>query len=91
MIRVKLSGQLREFTRDTREVAVDSAPTVLKLIEVLEERFPGIKDRILDDQEKTRPYVNIFVNGENTREMGEERTKLGDGNTVYILPAVAGG
>ena len=91
MIRVKLSGQLRDCTGGTREVTVDSAATVLRLIDALEERFPGIRGRILDDQEKARQYVNIFVDGENIRETGSERTRLSDGNLVYILPSVAGG
>lgn len=91
MIRVKLSGQLRDFTGGIREVTVDSAVTVLRLIDALEERFPGIRGRILDDQSKARPYVNIFVNGENIRDAGHEGTRLSDGNLVYILPSVAGG
>ena len=91
MIRVKLSGQLRDCTGDIQEVAVDSAATVLKLIDTLDKRFPGIRGRILDDQEKTRPYVNIFVDGENIKETGKEGTRLDDGSLVYILPSVAGG
>jgi molybdopterin synthase sulfur carrier subunit len=91
MIRVKLSGQLGDFTGGASEVKIDSAPTVLELVEALDERFPGIRGRILDDQEKARPYVNIFVDGENIREMREEMTRLADGNLVYILPSVAGG
>ncbi len=91
MIRVRLSGQLGDYTGGAKEVSVASAPTVLKLVDALEEKFPGIRGRILDDQEKARPYVNIFVDGENIRETGEELTRLSDGNLVYILPSVAGG
>ena len=91
MIRVKLSGQLGDFTGGTREVTVDSAATVLRLIDALEVRFPGIRGRILDDQGKARPYVNIFVDGENIKESGHEGTRLSNGNLVFILPSVAGG
>jgi molybdopterin synthase sulfur carrier subunit len=91
MIRVKLSGQLGEFTGGASEVKVDSASTVLNLVDALEARFPGIRGRILDDQERARPYVNIFVDGENIRENKQEMTRLADGNIVYILPSVAGG
>ncbi len=69
-----------------RMVAVP-VPTV----DVLDEKFPGIRGRILDDQDKARPYVNIFVDGEDIRETGRERTRLNDGSLVYILPSVAGG
>jgi sulfur-carrier protein len=91
MIKVKLSGQLSDFTGDAHEVKIDSAATVLGLVDALDEQFPGIRGRILDDQDKTRPYVNIFVDGEDIRETGRERTRLSDGNLVYILPSVAGG
>jgi sulfur-carrier protein len=91
MIRVKLSGQLGDFTGGASQVTVDSAPTVLKLVDALETRFPGIRGRILDEQEKARPYVNIFVDGENIRDKAQEMTRLADGNLVYILPSVAGG
>ena len=53
--------------------------------------FPGIEDRILDDQGETRPFVNIFVNGENIRDGAKENTKLNEGDIVHILPSVAGG
>ena len=91
LIRVKLSGQLGDFTGGARDVTVESARDILKLVEALDDRFPGIRGRILDDQEKARPYVNIFVDGENIRERQEETTRLADGNLVYILPSVAGG
>jgi len=91
LIRVKLSGQLGDFTGGASEVKVESAGTVLKLVEALDEKYPGIGARILDEQEKARPYVNIFVDGENIRDGKEEMTKLSDGNLVYILPSVAGG
>ncbi len=91
MIKVKLSGQLSDFTGDATEVKVESAATVLGLVDALDEKFPGIRGRILDDQDKARPYVNIFVDGEDIRETGRERTRLSDGSLVYILPSVAGG
>lgn len=91
MIRVRLSGQLGDYTGGANEVTVESAADVLKLVDALERKFPGIRGRILDDQERARPYVNIFVDGENIRETGEEKTRLSDGNLVYILPSVAGG
>ena len=72
-------------------MTVDSAVNVLRLIDALDERFPGIRGRILDDQGRARPYVNIFVDGENIKESGREDTRLRNGNIIYILPSVAGG
>jgi len=45
----------------------------------------------MDDQEKIRQHVNIFVNSENSRELQREKTKLKDNDVVHILPAVSGG
>jgi sulfur-carrier protein len=92
MIVVHISGHLKDYTGRKREVEVpDSVKTVLGLVTNLDQEFPGVKDRILDDQERTRPFVNIFVNGENIREGEAERTMLKDGDRVHILPSVAGG
>lgn len=87
-----MSGHLKDYTGMKRDFDLPpESKNILELIEQLNEMFPGIKDRIFDDQQRTRPYVNIFVNGENAREIGNEDTMLKDGDTVHILPSVAGG
>jgi MoaD family protein len=91
MIRVNISGHLKDYTGEAREFEVDSTNDVLAMVVELDHRFPGIRSRILDDQDKTRPYVNIFVNGENARDIEHEGTRLKDGDVVHILPSVAGG
>ena len=91
MIRVHISGHLKDYTGSKNEIQMSDASTVARLIEKLNEKFPGIKDRIFDDQDKTREFVNIFLNGENIRDLESEKTNLKDGDTVHILPSVAGG
>jgi molybdopterin synthase sulfur carrier subunit len=91
MIRVNISGHLKDYTGDARKFEVDSTENVLAMVLELDHRFPGIRGRILDDQDKTRPYVNIFVNGQNARDIERERTRLRDGDVIHILPSVAGG
>ena len=61
------------------------------MVKLLDDRFPGIGQRIMDDQDRIREHVNIFVNSENSRELGGERTMLKDGDMVHILRSVAGG
>ena len=90
-MRVNISGHLKDYTGERREFEVDRAENVLAMVVELDHRFPGIRNRILDDQDKTRPYVNIFVNGENARDLERERTRLRDGDLIHILPSVAGG
>lgn len=62
--------------------------TVVKKLDAV---FPGIVHNILDDQDRIRTHVNVFVNSENARDLGRERTELRDGDVVHILPSVAGG
>ncbi|HME18242.1 MAG TPA: MoaD/ThiS family protein, partial [Nitrososphaerales archaeon] len=61
------------------------------MVAKLDSRFPGMGQRIMDDQEKIRQHVNVFVNSENSRELQKEKTKLKDNDVVHILPAVSGG
>jgi len=93
LISVHITGHLKDYTGKKRdfEFSQDEVETVGKLVANLDLMFPGIKDRIFDDQEKTRQFVNIFVNGENIRDGMEEKTTLKDGDSVHILPSVAGG
>lgn len=91
LIRVRLTGQLSDLTHGARQLELDSVGDLQSMVKRLDMKFPGIGQRILDDQEKIRPHVNIFVNAENSRELEKEKTKLRDGDTVHILPSVAGG
>lgn len=91
MIRVHLTGQLRDLTKGASQVEMESAEDVKSMVLKLDSRFPGMGQRILDDQERIRPHVNVFVNSENSRELQMERTKLKDDDVVHILPAVSGG
>lgn len=88
---MNLTGQLSDFTHGTRRVELELADDVQAVIRRLDSKFPGIGQRIMDDQDKIRVHVNVFVNSENARELGEERTKLKDGDVIHILPSVAGG
>ena len=90
-MRIQLSGQLRDWTDGLARVELDSASDVLSVVKTLDARFPGLGQRIVDDQEKIRPHVNVFVNSENSRELGKEKARVKDGDTVHILPAVSGG
>jgi sulfur-carrier protein len=89
-VEVTIPGPLLQYTRNQKEVQLN-ADSVLDAIKELDRKFPGMKDRICDEQEKVREYVNIFVNGEDFRHMKSEQTKLKDGDEMMILPSIAGG
>ena len=91
LIRVRLTAQLRDYAHGAREVDLESATNLRTMVSKLEESYPGIGGRIVDDQGKIRAHVNVFVNSENSRELKNENTPLRDGDVVHILPAVSGG
>jgi sulfur-carrier protein len=90
-ITVHVAGHLRDKAGGSTEVRVDGARDVLDLIRRLEARFPDLRDRVLDEHDRTRPYINIFVNERDIRELRGESTEIRDGDVIYILPSVAGG
>jgi sulfur-carrier protein len=92
LITIHISGHLKDYTGKKRTFEIpEEVQDVASLVGKLNQMFPGIKDRIFDDQDVTREFVNIFVNGTNIRETEKEYTRLEDGDTVHILPSVAGG
>jgi MoaD family protein len=89
-IEVRIPTILRPYTGGERAVE-GSGTTVTTLIDDLETRFAGIRERLLDETGDVRRFVNIYVNDEDIRFTGGLDTAVSDGSTVVILPAVAGG
>lgn len=88
-IEVRIPTILRTYTGGERAVE-SSGGTVAELVESLESAHPGIKERMVEDG-AVRRFVNVYVNDEDIRFTGGLETELSDGDTVVILPAVAGG
>jgi sulfur-carrier protein len=88
-IEVRIPTILRSFTDGERAVDGEGA-TVGELIESLEADHAGIKERIVENG-GVRRFVNVYVNDEDIRFTGGLETSVADGDTVVILPAVAGG
>jgi molybdopterin converting factor small subunit len=90
-IKVLIPGPLRSFTAGAGEVEVD-ADSVGGLIQALESRHPGLGERLLDPSSgRLRGYVRVFVNERDVRGRQEAATPLAAGDTVAIVPAIAGG
>jgi molybdopterin synthase sulfur carrier subunit len=89
-VRVQIPAPLRPLTGGAAELEVE-ASDVASLIESLESRHGGIKARMLDGTGGLRSYVRIFVNDEDVRFLKDKETALKDGDTVAIVPAIAGG
>lgn len=90
-IRVHLAGHLGNYTGRRVDIEISEAVDVQSLLSQLCAMFPKVHDRILDEQEKMRPYVNVFVNEENIRDLQQGKTRVKNGDEVHILPSVAGG
>lgn len=89
-ITVRIPTALRRVTQGQGEVQVE-AKSIAELIEVLEKEFPGIKERLVDENGEIRKFVNFFVNDEDIRFLKGKDTELKDGDVVSIIPAIAGG
>ena len=90
-IKIHVAGHLKDYTGESVDLVIDRASDILDVITQLDERIPGIKDRILDEHAKTRTYINIYVNDEDMRYLQKEATTLKDGDTISIVPSIAGG
>ncbi|MDH4162047.1 MAG: MoaD/ThiS family protein [Nitrospirota bacterium] len=88
-IKVRIPTPLQKLTNGKPEVEC-SAKNVAEMVDVLEKDYPGMKDR-LSEGGKVRRFINIYVNDEDIRFMNKEDTALKDGDSISIVPAIAGG
>ena len=89
-IPVRIPTPLRKLTLNQEVVEADGA-TIRELIESLERTYPGLKERICDEQDQIRRFVNVFLNDEDVRFLDESETQVISGDEVSIVPAIAGG
>ena len=89
-VQIRIPTPLRKLTHD-EEVVETSAETIGDAITDLEGRYPGLQERLLDDDGQVRRFVNVYVNEEDIRFLQEKETPLKDGDEVSIIPAIAGG
>lgn len=87
---VRLPGQLRSLVGGVGEIPVE-ATTVREAIAAVDVAFPGLATRVLDDDGGIRRFVNVFVADEDVRFLNGLDTVLEPGQTVSLVPAVAGG
>ena len=89
-IPVRIPTPLRKLTQN-QEVVEAEGSTIGELINSLENNYPGLKERICDEQDHIRRFVNIFLNDEDIRFLKESETPVKSGDEVSIVPAIAGG
>jgi molybdopterin converting factor small subunit len=89
-ITVRIPAQLRTLTAGAGEVAAEGA-TVREVLIAVNMAHPGIEARILDEQGQLRRFVNLFVADEDVRFLEGLDTPVEPGQTLSVIPAVAGG
>jgi len=87
-----IPGPLRVFSGGSQHVRIDASPATLReAFEVLCQKCPGIRDRLVNEEGQLREHINIFVGNDDIRYTGDFSTPLQSGAEISILPAVSGG
>lgn len=88
--KVKIPTPLRKLTNNEAEIEIQ-ASTIREAISELQSRYPGIQERLVDENGEVRRFVNVYVNEEDIRFLQNQETPLKDNDEVSIIPAIAGG
>ena len=89
-IEVRIPTILRTHTGGNKTVE-GSGNTLAALIDDIDSKHSGLKNRLVTEEGKLHRFVNVYVNDEDVRFLGGLATPLKDGDSVTVLPAVAGG
>jgi molybdopterin converting factor small subunit len=87
---IRIPTPLRAYTGGEKEVVV-SGETVGQAMRELARQYPTVHTHLFDEGEQLRPYVNLFLNDEDIRNLEGESTPLANGDRLMIIPSIAGG
>ena len=90
MAKVIIPTPLRQFTGKQDSVSVPGA-TVGQVLSALTTQYPDLRKQIFNDQGKLRSFVNVYLNDEDIRYLGKDATAVSDGDTLSLVPSIAGG
>ena len=89
-VEVRIPTVFRKFTDGNSTIELE-AGTIADLVDQLEVRHPGMREQLLTSDGQLHRFVNVYVNDEDARYLDKLDTKVADGDTVSLLPSVAGG
>jgi molybdopterin converting factor small subunit len=89
-VTIRIPTQLRNLSGGASEVSVEAA-TVAEALKALDTAHPGFAERLFDESGALRRFVNVFLAEEDIRFLDGVSTPVTDGQTLSIVPAVAGG
>jgi len=84
---VRIASPLHSYTSGAATVE-GRGSTLAEVLSDLEQRFPGIRFRMIDEQSRIRPHLRLFVNSEEARDLS---APVGGGDTVHVICALSGG
>lgn len=89
-VTIQIPTPLRRFTGEQSEVEVTGA-TVGEALSDLTQRFPTLRRHLYTDDGALRSFVNVFLNDEDVRHLQAQGTPIAVGDTLTIIPSIAGG
>ena len=89
-VTVKIPTPLRPITGGQSELKIEGV-TVGDILRKLDSQYTGFGERVLDEGKSVKRFINVFVNEDNIRDKKNLETELKNGDTVSILPSIAGG
>jgi len=90
MARILIPTPLRQFAEKNDNVELPGA-TVGEVLGALTTRFPDLKKNLYNEEGKLRSFVNVYLNDEDIRYISKEATPVAEGDTLSIVPSIAGG
>jgi molybdopterin synthase sulfur carrier subunit len=90
MPKIRIPTPLRKLTKE-QELIEARGSNVAELIEDLDKNYPGLKERICDENGDIRRFVNVFLNDEDIRFLDDKSTAVKENDELSIVPAIAGG
>ena len=90
MAKILIPTPLRQYAEKNNSVDV-AAATVGEALASLTTQFPDLRKNLFNDEGKLRSFVNVYVNDEDIRYLQKDATPVADGDTISIVPSIAGG
>jgi len=90
MAKIMIPTPLRQFTGKQDSVTA-SGGTVGEVLTALTTQFPELRKQIYTDEGKMRSFINVYLNDEDIRYLGKDGTPAQDGDTISLVPSIAGG
>ena len=87
---LKIPTPLRPYAEGQSKLQVKGG-TVAEVLDEAVARYPALKKHLYNDEERLRPYVNLFLDDENIKDLQGLETSVEEGDQLMIIPSIAGG